>query len=130
MLHGDYRADNIMFDDADTPVVLDFQLIGTGVGAYDLAYMVTQSLSADDASVNEQGLFARWQDGLRAGGVSASDLERAWDDYRNAALFCLVYPIVASRGMDFSDPRQCALLDTMNDGFARAVDELNLAALL
>ncbi|HYD10170.1 MAG TPA: hypothetical protein VEA78_08710, partial [Acidimicrobiales bacterium] len=67
---------------------------------------------------------------LRAGGVPAGDLERMWEDHRRAALFCLVYPIVASRGMDLDDPRQRGLIDCMNGRFSRAVDELGLEDVL
>jgi aminoglycoside/choline kinase family phosphotransferase len=130
MTHGDYRGDNILFDGDDSVVLLDFQLIGTGNGAYDLAYMVTQSLEPEVAAAAERDLFARWQDGLRANGVGADDLGDAWENYRKAALFCLVYPIVASRGMDLDDPRQRGLIDQMNGRFARAVDDLDLASLL
>jgi hypothetical protein len=103
MTHGDYRADNILFAPDGSIVLLDFQLIGSGSGAYDLAYFVTQSLDPDVASAHERALFDRWTARLREAGVPAADLDHAWDDYRTAALFCLVYPIVASRGMDLSD---------------------------
>ena len=43
---------------------------------------------------------------LEAAGVPEADLATAWEDYRRAALFCLVYPVVAWRGMDAGDPRQ------------------------
>ena len=43
--HGDYRADNILFDDEGNVVLLDFQLTGRGSASYDLAYFVTQSLA-------------------------------------------------------------------------------------
>jgi hypothetical protein len=130
MTHGDYRGDNLLFDTDGSVVLLDFQLIGTAVGAYDLAYLVTQSLEADVASANERALFDRWLTGLRAAGVADGDLAAAWEDYRKAALFCLVYPIVASRGMDLNEPRQRVLIDKMNSRFARAVDELDLTALV
>jgi hypothetical protein len=130
LLHGDYRADNMLFDDDDQLVLLDFQLIGTGRGAYDLAYFITQSLDATVASEHEQALFDRWLDGLRAAGVDDLDRDELWLDYRRAALFCLVYPVVACRGMDFDDPRQRALLETMNERYGRAAEELDLAELL
>ena len=130
MTHGDYRADNILFDADGAPVLLDFQLIGAGSGAYDLAYFVTQSLDPDVASSHERALFDRWTARLRANGVPAADLTRMWDDYRTAALFCLVYPIVASRGMDLADPRQRGLVECMNTRISRAIDELSLADLL
>ena len=128
--HGDYRADNIFFDDDGGVVLLDFQLTGLATAGYDLAYFVTQSLLPEVAAANERALFDRYVDALVAAGVPESDTAGMWENYRVAALFCLVYPIVASRGMDLSDPRQHALVDNMNTRCARAIDELNLASLL
>lgn len=131
LLHGDYRADNILFDDDGEVVLLDFQLTSTGSGAYDLAYFITQSLAPEVAEANERALFDRWREGLRARGVPQDELgEDLWLRYRKAALFCLVYPVVACRGMDLSDRRQRALLDSMNTRFARAVEQLDLDTLL
>lgn len=128
--HGDYRADNIFFDDNGGVVLLDFQLTGLGTAAYDLAYFVTQSLLPEVAAENERALFDRYVDALVDAGVAEIETAGLWENYRIAALFCLVYPIVASRGMDLSDPRQYALVDNMNTRCARAIDELNLASLL
>lgn len=130
MIHGDYRADNLFFGDDGSVAAVDFQLIGTGSGAYDLAYFVTQSLEVDVAAAEERGLFDRWCAALVAEGVPEGELARMWDDYRKAALFCLVYPIVASRGMDMGDPRQHELVDCMLRRFDRAVDQLDLVELL
>jgi Ser/Thr protein kinase RdoA (MazF antagonist) len=130
MIHGDYRADNLFFEADGSVAAVDFQLIGTGRGAYDLAYFVTQSIAPSDASTHERALFDRWIAALAAGGVPDVDLATAWDDYRAAALFCLVYPVVAWRGMDAGDPRQMGLATTMLERFDRAVAELDLAELL
>lgn len=132
LAHGDFRADNMLFTAAGELAVLDFQLIGTGTGAYDLAYFVTQSLAADIASAHESELFDRWIEALHRYGVPAELVNRdqLWEHYRAAALFCLAYPIVASRGMDLSDPRQYALVESMNTRFDRALTELNLAELI
>ena len=130
MIHGDFRADNLVFCDDGAVAAFDFQLIGTGSGSYDLAYFVTQSLDNDLATSEERGLFDRWTAGLVAGGVPEGDLGRLWEDYRKAALFCLVYPVVASRGMDLDDPRQRGLVECMLHRFERAVAELDLAELL
>ena len=130
VIHGDYRADNILFDADDNVVLLDFQLTGRGSASYDLAYFITQSLAPDDASTHETALYNRWVDGLISAGVPEAETTSLWDRYREAALFCLVYPVVASRGMDLTDERQYALLDNMNTRFVRAVDQLNLADLL
>lgn len=130
VVHGDYRADNILFAADDTVVLLDFQLTGRGSGSYDLAYFITQSLAPEIAATHETALFNRWIDGLVSAGVPEGETANLWERYREAALFCLVYPIVASRGMDLSDERQHTLVDNMNTRFVRAVDQLNLADLL
>ena len=130
VIHGDYRADNILFDADGNVVLLDFQLTGRGSGSYDLAYFVTQSLRPEVAATHETALFNRWIDGLVSAGVPEAETVQLWDRYREAALFCLVYPIVAARGMDLADERQYTLLDNMNTRFVRAVDQLNLADLL
>lgn len=130
MIHGDFRGDNMLFGDDGHVALLDFQLIGTGSAVYDLAYFVTQSLTAEVAAASERDLFDRWIQRLQEAGVPAADLDGMWDGYRKAALFCLVYPVVASRGMDLSDPRQHDLVDCMNTRFARAVEQLDLARLL
>ncbi len=130
VIHGDYRADNLVFCPDGTVAAFDFQLIGTGSGSYDLAYFLTQSLDLDDATAHEQALFDRWTDGLVAGGVPEEDLTGLWESYRKAALFCLVYPIVAARGMDLDDPRQLGLVQCMLRRFDRAVGQLDLAELV
>ena len=130
LAHGDFRADNMMFTKNNDFILYDFQLIGTGSGAYDLAYFVTQSLTAQDASKYEGELFDRWLEGLRANGVTDLDRDRLWLQYRGTALFCLVYPVVASRGMDLNEPRSRALVETMNSRFERAFHELDLAKLI
>jgi len=132
LCHGDFRADNMLFTSANELAVLDFQLIGSGSGAYDLAYFVTQSLSENVASKHEAELFDLWIDGLLRYGAPAALINRdaLWQHYRTSALFCLAYPIVASRGMDLADPRQYRLVESMNERFVRAVTELNLAELV
>ncbi len=128
VLHGDFRGDNLMFAADDSPVLMDFQLIGTGAAAYDLAYFVTASLDVDAAQEHE--LFQRWVERLTRAGVDRGELADMWDQYRRAALFCLVYPGVACRGMDLDEPRQQALANTMMARMARAVVDLDLESQL
>ncbi len=130
LLHGDYRADNLMFGIDGAPIAIDFQLIHTGSGAYDLAYFVTQSLDAVTARTSERSLFDRWVDGLIAAGVPAADLDGMWERYRVAALFCIVYPVVAARGMNLDIPREAELVNTMMGRLGSAAAALDLADLL
>ena len=82
------------------------------------------------AADQERVLFERWVSALHAAGVPTDETGRLWEDYRLAALFCLVYPVVAARGMDLSDQRQRALLETMSARLGRAIDHLELAQLI
>ena len=130
LVHGDYRADNMLFDEDNRLVLLDFQVIGESSAAGDLAYFVTTSLPADLASKVEGEFFSLWRDTLHAGGVPESDTADMWDRYRVATLFCVCYPMIAGLGMDLTDERTRALLAAGFDRFARATEELNLLDLL
>ena len=130
MLHGDLRADNVLFEGDGSAALIDFQILGSGTAAYDLSYFITQSLDAELASAHERELFDLWVNALLAAGVPPSDTEHLWDDYRLAAAFCVVYPVVAVRGMDLNEPRQRALIETMSSRLGRAIDELGLADLI
>lgn len=130
LLHGDFRGDNLMFSADGTPIVIDFQLGHIGSAAYDLAYFITQTLASDQAREHEAALIERWMDGLRSNGVSDEDLADMHEQYRRAALFCLVYPVVAAHGMDLTDERQAALVNVMMGNLSRAVDDHSLADLV
>jgi hypothetical protein len=130
LVHGDYRADNMFFDDDGRVVLLDFQVIGQSMPVGDLAYFVTGSLSPATASEIEQGLYARWLQALVSEGVPESETDGMWDIYRGAILFCVCYPMIAGAGMDLTDERQRGLLAATFERFERAADELSLPDLL
>ena len=123
LLHGDYRSDNMMFDADDQLMLMDFQLIGVGSAPYDLAYFIGSCLDVD--ATRERELFDRWAAAMIAHGVPGSDLDDMWEKYRVAAAFCLVYPVVASRGMDLDVPREAALANVMMSRQARGAVDLD-----
>jgi len=53
-----------------------------------------------------------------------------WERYRVAALFCIVYPVVAARGMNLEIPREADLVNTMMGRLGSAANALGLADLL
>ena len=130
LVHGDYRADNMFFDDDGRVVLLDFQVIGQSMPVGDLAYFVTGSLAPATASEIEQPLYERWLEALASEGAPESELDGMWDIYRGAVLFCVCYPMIAGAGMDLTDDRQRGLLAATFERFERAADELSLPDLL
>lgn len=98
LLHGDWRADNLMVDDGDLAVI-DFQIMGTGAGAYDLAYFMSQSLEPEVRRANEQAMIDAYFAGLDDAGVSY-DRATSEREFRLALAFCLIYPVSVFGGWD------------------------------
>ncbi len=97
LTHGDLRIDNILFSGGSAWVV-DWQTIGTGSGATDLAYLVGTSV-ADAAKRDDAAAFARWAAALEAAGV-APDRNALWDDYRIGALSGYFMAVFASMSVE------------------------------
>lgn len=90
LLHGDWRTDNMFFNDEGDMVILDFQITAVGNGAYDLAYFLSQSLERETRAGREREMVQRYVDQLGAHGVER-DVDQLMFDVRCAAAFCLMY---------------------------------------
>jgi hypothetical protein len=83
LLHGDYRLDNLLFDPAHTWVsVVDWQTLGVGLPARDLAYFTATSLNSELRSAIEKDLVGEYHRALQGYGVTGYDRETCWRDYR------------------------------------------------
>jgi hypothetical protein len=83
LLHGDYRLDNLLFDPDRTRVtVVDWQTLGVGLPARDLAYFTATSLNSELRSTIERDLVDEYHRALLGYGVTGYDAETCWRDYR------------------------------------------------
>jgi len=123
VLHGDYRADNLMFDGAE-PVVLDFQIVGTGSGVYDLGYFVSQSIASEVRSGRDDELFTAYLGRLASHGIDV-DRDEAWRQYRIATAFCLIYSVTNYPQYPTMNDRGRALLRDMLSRSLRAVADID-----
>jgi hypothetical protein len=83
LLHGDYRLDNMLFDPDRTRVsVVDWQTLGVGLPARDLAYFTATSLESQLRSAIEKDLVDEYHRALLGYGVTHYDRETCWRDYR------------------------------------------------
>ena len=83
LLHGDYRLDNMLFDpDADSVTVVDWQTLGVGLPARDLAYFTATSLKPELRAALEGDLVDAYHRALAGYGVAGYDRETCWHDYR------------------------------------------------
>jgi thiamine kinase-like enzyme len=111
LCHGDYRADNIMFD-AKEPVVIDFQLVGVGSGMYDVGYFISQSISTDVRRGHDQELVNTYLDRLEFHGITI-DRDEMWRQYLVAICFCVTYGVTTFGGFAEQNERGQQLLQDM-----------------
>lgn len=115
LAHQDYRVENMLFGDParDEVVVIDWQGIGRGPGAYDVAYVLGGSLPIEDRRAHERELVAAYHERLTSKGVDYP-AAAAWDDYCYAhALGGLATTLFAGATLDLSNERGKALITSM-----------------
>lgn len=130
LLHGDYRLDNLLFDLERTRVsVVDWQTLGVGLPARDLAYFTATSLDSDLRAGLEEQLVADYHRVLTAAGVSDYDRESCWRDYR---LGVLQAPLISALGFAFAaaTERGDDMVLTMLRRGCRAIRELGTLDLI
>ena len=101
IVHGDLRIDNILFaPDGNACWLVDWQTLGRGSGANDLAYLVGTSI-ADPAErqAADRPAFDQWIAALRKRGI-APDPDALWTDYRVGALSGYFMAVFASMSVE------------------------------
>jgi Phosphotransferase enzyme family len=100
LLHGDYRLDNLLFfPDAAGVTVVDWQTLGVGLPARDLAYFTATSLKPDLRAAIEHDLVDEYRRALLGYGVTGYDRETCWRDYRLGMLQAL---LISALGFAFA----------------------------
>jgi len=85
LMHGDYRLDNMLFSAADAAkplAVVDWQTVGFGCGALDIAYFIGAGFKRETRAEHEMPLLKRWHDAICARGVEGYSFDAAVRDYR------------------------------------------------
>lgn len=130
LLHGDYRLDNMLFDPDRTRItVVDWQTLGSGLPARDLAYFTATSLDPVTRAAAERDLVADYHAGLVALGVTGYDEQTCWRDYR---LGMLQAPLIIVFGVAFANAteRGDEMMLVMAERSCRAIRELDTLALI
>jgi hypothetical protein len=130
LCHGDFRADNLMFEDRtegrDRVGVLDWQIVMRGPAVSDVTYLISQSVDVDERRESERELLEGWYDALctaRGVGPDGFGMEDVWREYRRGVLAATVYPAVAGGTMDPANDRGRQLVTTICErAFTAALD--------
>jgi hypothetical protein len=127
IVHGDFRADNLLFGRA-RPVVLDWQTCSFGAGVADLSYFLASSLQVADRQSREEDLVRRYYTGLTGRGVSLT-WNDCWNDYRRYAFAGIVMDIIAAMFVQQTE-RGDEMFSAMADRHARHAIDLDSLRLL
>lgn len=94
MVHGDFRADNLLFG-AEGITVVDWQTVAKEPGVTDLSYLLGASLPTAVRRQDERPLVELYAGALAASGVAVT-AEELWAGYRRYALGGLLVCVVAA----------------------------------
>ncbi|MGH1421678.1 MAG: phosphotransferase family protein [Hyphomonas sp.] len=84
LVHNDYRLDNMLFGDAGAAkplAVVDWQTVGKGAPAIDVAYFIGAGLTRDARPDHERHLLAHYHKCLTREGVTSYSLDDLYRDY-------------------------------------------------
>jgi aminoglycoside phosphotransferase (APT) family kinase protein len=95
-LHRDPQADNVMFDAGGGAVLLDWQMIGKGRGASDVAYALISSCAPATRRSCERDLVQRYHAALCQRGVTGYALDHCWQDYLRGVAGKVLMTVVAT----------------------------------
>ena len=132
LAHGDYRLDNLFFrrHEDDTEVIaIDWQICVRTVGAYDLGYFISQSLTTENRRAHEERLLDVYRSTLAEAGIDYP-ADELMEDYRRTVLFCLCYPIQAGGNVELVNDRAVQLVGQMLDRVVAAIRDLDAASLM
>jgi len=82
LVHRDLHLDNLAFRPDGSAVLLDWQFMGGGRGAFDLAYFLISSFEPDVRRAIERRLLRRYHAALSSYGVRGYAFETCWRDYK------------------------------------------------
>ncbi|WP_447750645.1 phosphotransferase family protein [Sphingopyxis fribergensis] len=101
IVHGDLRIDNVLFaPDGESCWLVDWQTLGCGSGATDLAYLVGTSIADPfERAAADRPAFDHWIAALEQRGV-APNAKALWTDYRVGALSGYFMAVFASMSVE------------------------------
>ena len=131
IIHGDFRLDNLFFDDASggAPIAVDWQGVSRGPASYDVAYFLSGSLDVAVPTSVERELVADWHAALVAAGVENYDLETAVREYERS-LLAILHRMATIDSLDLGEQRGATLLDIWIARLLRRVQDVDLDAAL
>lgn len=131
LLHGDLRTQNLFFTPAPDRrlVAIDWQIAVIGRAAYDVGYLMAQSVTSEIRKAHEHEVLQEYHAALVSHGATGYSLDDAWDDYRRTILWSLIYPIGAI-SEEVTDPRALERIGIIATRIVHAIADLDATEML
>ena len=129
LIHGDWRADNLMVDEHGKLVLIDFQITGIGAAGYDLGYFLSQSVEPEVRREGQQQIIDRYFSTLEAEGAP---FDRAEEErvIRLSTAWCLIYAVASFASWDDLPDKSRELLPAMLRRSVTAITDNDALSLL
>ena len=111
VVHNDYQLGNLFLgapESATSLVVIDWQTLAIGLGAFDVACFLGGNISPHERRANEMELLKRYHAILVGNGVQNYSFEQCFAHYRLSMLRLLIRYVLVVGG-DFLTPEQEAM---------------------
>lgn len=131
-VHFDYRLDNLLIDETQTPpavTAVDWQSVMIGNPLGDVAYFVGAGLLPEQRRAVEREIVAAYHEALVKAGVSGYGAERCWDDYRRGVFTGFAVTVIAAPMVE-QTPRGDEMFTAMARRHARHAIDLGSAEFL
>ena len=95
LCHGDSHIYNFMFpyNKNETPVIIDFQFWGIGIGAGDVAHLTRESFPIIRRENLHRLIMEKYYETLLSHGVQSYSWDTCWNDYRRQVASMLLIPM-------------------------------------
>ena len=132
LVHFDYRLDNLLIDEAQTPprvTAVDWQSLMLGNPLNDVAYFLGAGLLPDARRAVEREIVAAYHEALVKAGITDYGAERCWEDYRRGVFSGFAVTVIAAPMVE-QTPRGDEMFTAMARRHARHAIDLGSAEFL
>lgn len=121
VVHGDFRADNMLFGDAALPAVIDWQ----GCGMYDVAFLLATSVTSEVRRGVEREALEEYHAAVVGAGATGYSREACWHSYRQNMLGTLMPMVIGCGALEMSDPALVRQTRELLSRTLTAIEELD-----
>jgi aminoglycoside phosphotransferase (APT) family kinase protein len=132
LIHGDFRLDNVFFDDRGGVTLIDWQLAMRAPSTTDLVYFLGTNMPTDLRRSMQDELIGRYCDGLKRARVPEAwaNESRVMRGLTEGVLFYCTSFAASILTLDAANERGAALMDSLVRRAFSAADDLGAGAVL